>query len=656
MAQTKKKSITDLDLENIKKISGEYHGADFKAKEACCTLITNYLDTYSFANHQDVYMEMLQFVARHYCNSKDTELALKYLNTALDFANRHHYEAYLDDVNSNMAIAYALGGKFLDAIDIWECLLDKTEDVRLKNKVMNNLVIAYGYTSQFTKAIDMSYLLLDLLEQGDDPEALASLYLNQGNAYNHASQNEKALDSYYKALNLLEKQNDQAAVCSVLNNISLVLGKLNRIEEAIDYSNRCLILRMVYFSDAYLAVSYSNIGFIHQQNGNHEEALLYLNRALKIYESGTDAAALAQCHIHISDSLIGLSNFQEASTHALEAEKIARDLGLHKILFLVYETLATCYSRMELYKDAFQYTQAYKEILDQRLEEITSNMISKVEADYLRHKIEDQAETYRAQNEELKKTNRIVKKKTREASKINRTLQETNNLMNRLISILSHDVRGPISNATTALRMITSGEFALIESGEMISDVSESLEETTDLLTQILLWVESKSFSANIDKMLRPVDLNPILNSILRLYNNQIKQKCLVVTVVSQADMNIVYSEPNTLKIILRNIISNAIKFTHNNGSINIAIYPKGDRLYLRFTDNGIGMTESQIQSLLKSKLSSREGTNKELGMGIGLRHCISYLKVLQAELEISSAVNQGTCFTIKLLRDKPKA
>jgi signal transduction histidine kinase len=150
------------------------------------------------------------------------------------------------------------------------------------------------------------------------------------------------------------------------------------------------------------------------------------------------------------------------------------------------------------------------------------------------------------------------------------------------------------------------------------------------------------------------MDLNPIITGILRLYNNQIKQKRLTVQMVSQNDMTIVLSEPNTLKIILRNIISNAIKFTHEGGSIQIAIYSKDDKSYVRITDNGIGMTDSQIQSLLKSKLSSHVGTNQELGLGIGLKHCISYLKALNAELEISSTLKQGSSFTVKLLRAKP--
>lgn len=648
MRNKTKSSLSALDLDRIQTAIHSIEQSDFREAQAHHDLLLMYIETHDFSNQSVIYLDVLMCLSRYYCNIKDPDKAMKHLQTALDFAIANKLAERINRVKSTIAITHAISGRYMNAIDIWEELLETTEDPTLKQSILNNLVIGYGFTKQFTKAIDLSYQLLELTELDDDKKALITTYLNQGNAYNHAAQLEKALDSYHKALVIAEQIEDHHKICSIMNNICLVLGDLKRIEEALHYANRSLILRLKYFSDANLAVSYNNIGTIHLNDDNPTEALLYFKQALKIYDAGSDNAALTHCHLNLSKSYLAINEINKALEHAKAGEALARDLNLHSLLLFSDKMLSKCYTQKKQYKKALEYTHAHNNLLNQRVTELTENMISKVEADFLRHKLEEQTESYRVQNKELKKSNNLIKKKTREVRKINNDLNNTIEVLNKLISVISHDVRGPVANAALALHMISNGDFDDSSQPDLFVDISDSLDETTDLLTQILLWIESNSFSTGIDKLMRPMDLNPILESIVKMYNNQIKQKQISFRIAFQSHMTVIHSEPNTIKTIFRNIISNAIKFTGMGGAVHIAVMEKDDKILVKITDSGVGMSAEDIQKLYTNKLDSKTGTNEELGLGIGLSLCISYLKLLGAELEVNSILGEGSTFTIK--------
>jgi len=218
---------------------------------------------------------------------------------------------------------------------------------------------------------------------------------------------------------------------------------------------------------------------------------------------------------------------------------------------------------------------------------------------------------------------------------------------NKLISVISHDVRGPISNAVLALKMINDNEFDPQETQAILKDLVISLDETTYTLTEIMLWIDNSSHQKLCTANLIQTDLLPIISSVLQIYNSQIKQKNLALNYqINRASVKIT-TDPNALKVIIRNILSNAIKFTHPEGSITIKILENDSLVELHITDTGIGMSPDQITRLYRQSLKTTLGTSKEGGFGIGLKLSLHYLKLINAELKIESTPGIGSTFCL---------
>jgi two-component system, sensor histidine kinase and response regulator len=226
-------------------------------------------------------------------------------------------------------------------------------------------------------------------------------------------------------------------------------------------------------------------------------------------------------------------------------------------------------------------------------------------------------------------------------------------MLNRLISVISHDVRGPVASSAAALRMITESRLDESTRDELLRNMLDTLDSTADLLTEIMIWIESRSYSTSIERLMRKVDMNSLLQNVIKLYSGQIIQKQISLKLDLRDEICEAYTEPNTMKIVLRNIISNAVKFTPEAGQISIFCAPVQDYIQIRIKDNGCGMSKEEIDKLLKQKMHSQKGSCQEIGMGMGLRLSLGYLKLLDAELKIASVPQQGSEFIINIKREK---
>lgn len=224
-------------------------------------------------------------------------------------------------------------------------------------------------------------------------------------------------------------------------------------------------------------------------------------------------------------------------------------------------------------------------------------------------------------------------------------LEESKRTQNKIISIIAHDVRGPVASVKAMIELTKEKTLSEVESSELLALLDKQLDGTLDMLTNLVEWGSMLLKKERLD--IQPVALNDIVEKII---NNlqpfaSIKQNELINRVSSDCR---VLADENTLRFILRNIISNANKFT-SNGKIIIASEPvdKGS-VKISVSDSGCGMTEQVLQQLFNSsKRQSREGTNKEKGSGLGLILAKEFAEAMHAHIEVSSKKNEGTVFSV---------
>ena len=211
----------------------------------------------------------------------------------------------------------------------------------------------------------------------------------------------------------------------------------------------------------------------------------------------------------------------------------------------------------------------------------------------------------------------------------------------KMLSILSHDIRGPIGNLYTLSKMTLEHDFEQAEFLELLKSLNESSLRVLDLVETTVQWARLNFDKINIKN--ENVPILKIVNDVLKIYKENYINKKIAVQVLIDEKLEI-ETDWLILHVILRNIISNAIKFTNENGEI--VIKSEGNSIFV--SDNGIGMDEKTIAKLLTDSNTSTQGTKSEKGVGIGFKLVRDLIGKINAKISITSKPNVGTTAVIE--------
>ncbi|WP_109831618.1 sensor histidine kinase [Reichenbachiella versicolor] len=241
-------------------------------------------------------------------------------------------------------------------------------------------------------------------------------------------------------------------------------------------------------------------------------------------------------------------------------------------------------------------------------------------------------------------TNRLEKK----GEKLNKSLDRVNeesNLRKNIISVLAHDLRSPIANLRAILDLTKSKSITEEESRNFLARLDDQVLMVDFLINDILVWIKSQASSVNIE--MASLDVNQAAQDLSFIFNDQLTKKG--VDLHYQIQVSQVKCHPDMIKAVLRNLISNALKFSQQGSSIELKVSSSGaGRVSFYVIDHGVGMDEVRVKRL-ESTFNSRKGTNMESGTGLGLKICQSLLKVHGSTMRISSEVNKGTAIEFEL-------
>lgn len=222
-------------------------------------------------------------------------------------------------------------------------------------------------------------------------------------------------------------------------------------------------------------------------------------------------------------------------------------------------------------------------------------------------------------------------------------LQRVNRDKNQILSVLAHDIRSPILNIRGISELALNSVISPQEFSDVVKNLHQKTKELLEFIDTTLVWTRTNfdSMQVNITK----VDIAEIVDSILKIYEDVIRQKQLVINVtLTEA---VIYSDREVIKIVIRNLVSNAIKFTPVNGSISIVSEKSNENFIINITDTGEGIAPETLTKLLAEIHHSTLGTKGEDGLGLGLKLCHQLLDKINAKLEIESEHGKGTLMRV---------
>ncbi len=228
-------------------------------------------------------------------------------------------------------------------------------------------------------------------------------------------------------------------------------------------------------------------------------------------------------------------------------------------------------------------------------------------------------------------------------------LHQLNADKDRFISILGHDLKNPFNSILGFSELLSSGIDSLNsdEIKEIAGHINKSARITNNLLEAILMWARTQQGKIPFNPQnLRFAD---ICMNILEVLNPNAKEKNITIN-YSSADHINVFADIDMLNTVLRNLVSNAIKFTSNGGAININAEENSDNVIISVSDNGIGIAQDELNKLFDiSEVLTTKGTAGETGTGLGLMICKEFVEKHNGKIWVKSKEGFGSTFIFTL-------
>jgi signal transduction histidine kinase len=226
-------------------------------------------------------------------------------------------------------------------------------------------------------------------------------------------------------------------------------------------------------------------------------------------------------------------------------------------------------------------------------------------------------------------------------------LTQANQVKDKMLSIISHDLRSPLTSLSGTLQLVQQGVLRDDERSMLLSQITADVHYTNELLENLLSWASSKEVGAGY----RPEKfyLMSAVNNILALFQSMAKDKKINIQNFTKAD-HIVLADRNMITLVLRNLISNALKFTQEGGEVKVSSERLGNVVEISVQDTGIGMHADKIVNLINAdQLITTRGTLNEKGSGIGLLLCKEFVEKHNSSMVIESQPGQGSTFRFTL-------
>lgn len=531
----------------------------------------------------------------------------------------------------------------------------------------------YAHMGDYKKALEYYINALKIAEALSDKNKICESYISIGTIFFEQKKYKETIDYMNKALAVEGKQTTKRNLAYIYNNIGISYKSLNYLDQSLPYQLEALKLNQELEDDYGTTICYNNLSALYTALNKPEEALAYCLKSIALSEKLNYKVGLTYSYIVAGDYYEKQADTQTATAYYLKALQIAREINYKKEVSEAYEHLAFLNEKMKNFEQALDYHKLYAAIKDTILNEKNLQQSNELNIRYETEK-KEKAILVLTKDQELK--NKTLKQqqllrfgliiclgllfiislilynryrfKKNANLKLTKTQDELYKLIEekeKLTSILAHDLKTP-------LRFMTSISTFLHENMEMLdkekrekfsADLSASAKNTYAFADELLTWlsVQQKNFTiANTD-----VSLNALLDELYIFFHDIAKAQETEI-LISPFSPVFIKTDKRLLKIILRNIIDNAIKNTHE-GMIRISIQVlHNGAVELSISDTGDGMTKEQLEML---DIQNDYGFQFEIKNKLGFQIIKELSALLNIALKITSEVNIGTTVIIHL-------
>ena len=553
-------------------------------------------DLSGLANCYKLYGRMDNLLAKY-------QVALHYLTLALDINMRLKNDDEIADCYKNLGIVYFSEGQNSTALDYYYKALYitlKTNNNKASAAIYNDIGVVLQAMEVYPKALEYYKKALNLFNGTNDLNGVGTINENIGEVLIAHKEYDRAIVHLVKSLSIAKKQDDKDGISSVYTDLGLCYAHKNQFTLAKSYLDSSLQVASKYkivYNQAYALIGMANM---YNLQKDFKNALIYATQGRNVAATLGNLAVRSSAALQLNKTLAGLGRYGDAYRMLHRYNELKDSLNNNESLQkLTSYNLALDFASKErqLAEQHREKDESYKQrIKQQRLinaifSTIIAGMIA-VSFVYYRQKRKQQKI-----NAMLEEKNREVLQQKGDLDDQAQKLNNLNTLKDRLISVLAHDLRAPLSTLRGLFSLLQDETISHEQLLDMIPSVLKKLEYTSDFLDTLLFWINSQM--DNFESSAKSFYLKDIVAYEAESYHEQARLKG--IELIDNVPHDAVASaDPNSIRIVIRNLITNAIKFSKQNDTIEIQAILQDDNSYvISVKDTGVGMSDDQLAELV---------------------------------------------------------
>lgn len=560
----------------------------------------------------------------------------------------------------------------------------------------------YYRQGDIDKAFTISQEALNLLDKIGSIQSKAEVLNNIAAIYNEQGKYKLSLEYFEKALAIQISENNLLGIVRCYNNLAFTSLKAKDYALAQTYIGKALEANKSLGNQYYTGFAYRNQGDLWYAQQKYKQAIEAWRTALAIAKETNSRALVVACLNRVANAYIDQEDFVQAQVALSESIKMAETFRLRSELRQAYQLMAKVAERLEKPYLALEFHKKFFTLHDSLFNESTTKKLNQLESNFEMERKEKEIQLLKAEvkqdrllifsallglvaltiiaflikrnhskmrkaltklkiaHQEIKEKNEEILQQKEEIEQINEILTQTNTKLDqqsqdlkalnatkdKLFAIIGHDLRNPIGALISLLQLLEYGNISQEEFLLYSNKLKASVESLHFTLHNLLVWANSQMQGLKATPQV--FDLQEIAQENINLLSEIAKNKSIALS-NRVKEFTKVNADIDHVKLILRNLLSNALKFTPQGGEVSVDAVIEKDCVKIAVRDTGVGIAEEKLNKLFTPAVTSTKGTEEEKGTGLGLMLCKDFVEKNGGQIWVESQIGKGSTFHFTL-------